>query len=72
MDFLKAEIEKKRKRNDSLHSTEGSTTKKYVRQRDLDRKREEEYLNEQAEREKQRKVWYGTVHAIRVNIKNGF
>ncbi|CAG8533629.1 1543_t:CDS:2 [Paraglomus occultum] len=54
MDFLKAEIEKKRKRNESLYSTEGSTTKKYLRQRDLEKKREEEYLKEQTERERQR------------------
>lgn len=57
MNFLKAEIENKRKILESVHSEEQEQKKKkYVRRSDVEKKREQQYLAEQAEIEKKREV----------------
>ncbi|CAG8639047.1 7015_t:CDS:10 [Funneliformis caledonium] len=55
MDFLKAEIEKKRKLLESVKSEDqGSKKRKYIRRSDLEKKREQQYLSDQAELERKR------------------
>ncbi|CAB5390005.1 unnamed protein product [Rhizophagus irregularis] len=55
MNFLKAEIENKRKFLENIHSEEQEQKKKkYVRRSDVEKKREQQYLAEQAEIEKKR------------------
>ncbi|GAO50534.1 Prp18-domain-containing protein [Saitoella complicata NRRL Y-17804] len=56
MDFLQAEIEKKRKQlaSSAGASDEGPQPKKYFRRGDLEKERERKYLEEQAQLEKER------------------
>ena len=57
MNFLKAEIENKRKFLETVQSEEqGPKKKKYVRRSDVEKRREQQYLAEQAELERKREV----------------
>ncbi|KAG9288893.1 hypothetical protein G9A89_019515 [Geosiphon pyriformis] len=54
MDLLKAEIDKKRKIFEAVHADEGPKKKKYVRRADLEKVREQQYLEKQAEQHRKR------------------
>ena len=63
MNFLKAEIENKRKLLETAHSEkQGSKKKKYVRRSDLEKIREQRYLADQAELERKREVLEGILN----------
>lgn len=58
MDLLKAEIEAKRKELEKL-ATEAADGKRFaIRRADLERRREEQYLEEERTREEERQVTF--------------
>ena len=60
MDLLKAEIEKKKRliENVASSSDKGPKKRKYIKQADLERIKEQEYLAKKAELERKREVYY--------------
>ena len=65
MNFLKAEIENKRKFLETVRSEEQEPKKKkYIRRSDIEKKREQQYLAEQAELERKREVPELTLNLI--------